>query len=103
MGLEFRFYEISLDQQVSKEQLEIDLYDELITITDADPDEQVRLLAVRPVVGGSKQDDKPESIRVTGSLGKELSPTAASVAPGEIAAHMTGMPVMAPPSNGAKS
>jgi hypothetical protein len=70
MGLEFSFDDVSLDQQVSGDQLEIDLYDELITISDAEPDEQVRLLSARPQATGYRQDDKAESIRVTGSLAR---------------------------------
>jgi hypothetical protein len=70
MELEFSFDEISLDQQVSREQLEIDLYDELITISDAEPDEQMRLLAARPQVGSVREADRPESIRITSSLAK---------------------------------
>ncbi|HKF57376.1 MAG TPA: hypothetical protein VKJ45_18105 [Blastocatellia bacterium] len=71
MGLEFSFDDISLDQQVSREQLEIDLYDELIEISDAEPDEQIRMLSSKPAAVSSQEDDKPESIRVTASLGKE--------------------------------
>jgi hypothetical protein len=72
MGLEFSFDDISLDQQVSREQLEIDLYDELITISDAEPDDQIRMLSSKPAAVSSHQEnDKPESIRVTGSLGRE--------------------------------
>jgi len=72
MGLEFSFDDISLDQQVSREQLEIDLYDELIEISDAEPDDQIRMLSSKPAAVSSHQEnDKPESIRVTGSLGKE--------------------------------
>jgi hypothetical protein len=72
MGLEFSFDDISLDQQVSREQLEIDLYDELIEISDAEPDEQIRMLSSKPAAVASHQEsDKPESIRVTGALGRE--------------------------------
>src|SRR5215469_10752667 len=62
MGLDFSFDDISLDEKVSREQLEIDLYDELITISDAEPDEQVRMLSAKPAaVVNQQEDDKPES------------------------------------------
>jgi hypothetical protein len=82
MGPEFSFDEISLDQHASREQLEIDLYDELVTITDAEPDEQIRLLAVKPPAPvGPAEPDRPESIRITGSLAKDQSPANPPVTP----------------------
>ncbi len=95
MTLEFSFDEISLDQKVSREQLEIDLYDELVTISDAEPEEQVRLLAVKPAVPISPQDDKPESIRVTGSLGKEHSMTGTPFSTVPKVAQQTEAPIAA--------
>ena len=96
MGLEFSFDEISLDQQASSEQLEIDLYDELVTIAVAEPEEQVRLLATTPApMPGRAEPDKPESIRVTGSLGKEQFQAGMLVAPAEIPVQ-TEAPIPAP-------
>jgi len=103
MGLEFSFDEISLDQKVSGEQLEIDLYDELATISEAEPEEQVRLLAVKPVVAVSHQDDKPESIRITGSAGKEHSLAAAPTLPVPVAPEPTWIPLDARPAGIAKA
>src|SRR5262245_55050147 len=102
MGLEFSFDEISLDQKVSRDQLEIDLYDELITISDAEPEEQVSLLAVKPAVPVVQADDKPESIRITGSLGKEHLLMATPVSPAPTAAEQIEIAVDARPANVAR-
>src|SRR5262249_16265658 len=103
MGVEFNFDEISLDQKVSREQLEIDLYDELVTISDAEPEEQVKLLSAKPAVAVSHEGDKPESIRVTGYLGKDHSLAVAQVLPAPHAPELTEIPVAARPANVAKS
>jgi hypothetical protein len=100
MGLDFSFDEISMDQRVSQEPIEIDLYDELITISDAEPDEQVRLLAIRPPAAGAKTDDMPESITVTGSLAKEQAPASVPVMASQTTAARTEIPVAPPPPNG---
>jgi hypothetical protein len=97
MGLEFSFDD-TLDQQVSRDQLEIDLYDELITISDAEPDEQVRMLATKPAtVVGHQENDKPESIRVTGSLGRERGMSDAPAMPIGIGPEQASMPADGPP------
>jgi len=103
MGLEFSFDEISLDQKVSRDQLEIDLYDELVTISDAEPEEQVRLLAVKPAVPVALEDDKPESIRVTGSLGKDHLLAETPILRVPIASEQTEFPVAPRPAGIAKS
>src|SRR5262252_3896485 len=98
VGLEFSFDDISLDEKVSREQLEIDLYDELITISDAEPDEQVRMLSAKPAaVVNQQEDDKPESIRVTGSLGREHTAPERLAMPALISNEHPSMPAAAPP------
>jgi hypothetical protein len=105
MGLEFSFDDANLDQQVSRDQLEIDLYDELITISDAEPDEQVKMLATKPAtVAGHQGNDKPESIRVTGSLGRERAMGEAPPMPSPAWPEQDSMPAAgAPPARPAKS
>jgi hypothetical protein len=103
MGLEFRFDEISLDQQVSSEQVEIDLYDELITISDAAPEEQVRLLAIKPALDNPIEGDGPESIRVTGSPGKEQLPATGPGGTTEPVIQRAEVPIVAPSPYGRNS
>jgi hypothetical protein len=103
MGLDFNFDDIDLEQHVSENQLEIDLYDELITITDAEPDDQIRLLAARTLVGNHNADDKPESIRITGSLARVSPAIGAPALQGQIVARQDETFLTPPPPNGAKS
>jgi len=103
MGLDFNFDEISLDQKASRDQLEIDLYDELVTISDSEPEDQVRLLAVARPAAHPTESDRPESIRITGSLSKEQRPRPGVAKPPEPTAGQSEPFVIPARVNGAKS